>query len=91
MRNTRRSGRSIAELVAIAAIGFLLWIGVLLVLWSALNAAGVPTEFWAMAQTLTSTLTMVSILGGSILAVHQLGEAAPATGIWRSPIGCLRS
>jgi hypothetical protein len=62
--------------IAIAAVGFLVWIGVLLVLWAALNALGVATEFWPMAQTLTSTVTMVSILAGSILAVHQLSEAA---------------
>jgi hypothetical protein len=62
--------------MAIAAIGFLLWMGVLLALWTTLNVLGVPTEFWPMAQTLTSTVTMVSILGGSILAVQQLSEAA---------------
>jgi hypothetical protein len=77
MSNLNRSGRrSIVTLVAIAVIGFLLWMGLLLVLWTMLNALGVPTEFWPMAQTLTSTVTMVSILGGSILAVHQLSEAA---------------
>jgi len=77
MRNTKQPGRrSIVRLVVIAATGFLLWIGVLLALWTTLNALGVPTEFWPMAQTLTSTVTMVSILGGSILAIHQLSEAA---------------
>jgi Domain of unknown function (DUF4760) len=77
MRTTQRSGRrSSVRLVAIATLGFLLWIGVLLALWGTLNAVGVPTEFWPMAQTLTSTVTMVSILAGSILAVQQLSEAA---------------
>ena len=77
MRNTKQPGRrSIVRLAVIALTGFLLWIGALLALWTTLNALGVPTEFWPMAQTLTSTLTMVSILGGSILAVHQLSEAA---------------
>ncbi len=77
MKTARRSTqRNLAAMIAIAAIGFLLWIGVLLVLWTILNTAGIPTDFWPMAQTLTSTLTMVSILGGSILAVHQLSEAA---------------
>ena len=77
MRNLKQPGQSrIVTMVAIAVIGFLLWMGVLLVLWTTLNALGVPTEFWPMAQTLTSTVTMVSILAGSILAVHQLSEAA---------------
>ena len=77
MRNAKRSGwRSIVTVIALAAIGFLLWIGILLVVWAGLNAVGVPTEFWPMAQTLTSTVTMVSILTGSLLAVHQLSEAA---------------
>ncbi len=77
MKTARRSTqRNLAAMIAIAASGFLLWIGVLLVLWTILNTAGIPTDFWPMAQTLTSTLTMVSILGGSILAVHQLSEAA---------------
>ncbi len=67
---------TIVIVIAIAAIGFLVWIGVLLAVWAALNTLGIPTEFWPMAQTLSSTLTMVAILGGSILAVHQLGEAA---------------
>ena len=75
MRTSRGSGRrTIATVIAIAAIGFLVWIGVLLAIWAALNALGVPTEFWPMAQTLSSTMTMVAILGGSILAVHQLSE-----------------
>ncbi len=77
MRNVRRWGsRSIVTLGAIAVIGFLLWIIILLAVWTTLNKLGIPTEFWPMAQTFTSTLTMVSILGGSILAVHQLSEAA---------------
>jgi ABC-type multidrug transport system fused ATPase/permease subunit len=76
MKQAKRSGRrSIVRVAAIAITGFLLWIGFLLVLWTALNAVGVPTDFWPMAQTLTSTVTMVSILSGSILAVHQLSEA----------------
>ena len=77
MRNAKSSRwRSVVTVVALAAIGFLLWISILLVLWAMLNAAGVPTEFWPMAQTLTSTVTMVFILAGSLLAVHQLSEAA---------------
>jgi hypothetical protein len=77
MRNPKRSGRrSIITLAAIAVIGFVVWMSALLALWTTLNALGIPTEFWPMAQTLTSTVTMVSILGGSILAVHQLSEAA---------------
>ncbi len=77
MQNSTRSGRrTLVTLVAIAAIGFVLWISTLLALWTLLNASGIPTEFWSMAQTLTSTLTMVAILAGSILAVHQLSEAA---------------
>jgi hypothetical protein len=77
MKGATHSGRrSLATLVLLAAAGFLLWISILLALWATLNAAGIPTEFWPMAQTLTSTVTMVSILGGSILAVHQLSEAA---------------
>lgn len=77
MRTTRRSGwRSVVTVIALAVIGFLLWIGILLALWAVLRAAGVATDFWPMAQTLTSTVTMVSILAGSILAVRQLSEAA---------------
>jgi hypothetical protein len=77
MRTSRGSGwRTIATVIAIAAIGFLVWIVVLLAVWAALNTLGVPTDFWPLAQTLSSTLTMVAILGGSILAVHQLSEAA---------------
>jgi uncharacterized membrane protein len=77
MKTAKRSSwRRIGAMVAIAALGFLLWMGILLALWSTLNRLGVPTEFWPMAQTLTSTVTMVSILTGSILAVHQLSEAA---------------
>ncbi len=77
MRNTRRSGRrNLIAVAAIAAFGFLLWIGVLLALWSILQAAGVSIEFWPMAQTFTSTVTMVAIFAGSILAYHQLSEVA---------------
>lgn len=77
MKSARRSRRSnLLAMLAIAGIGFLLWIGVLLALGTMLNVAGIPTDFWPMAQTLTFSLTMVFILGGSILAIHQLSEAA---------------
>ena len=56
--------------------GLCLWFGVLLTLWSILHAAGVATDFWPMAQTLTSTVTMVCIVAGSVVAFHQLNEAA---------------
>ena len=77
MKNTQRSvWRSLIAMMVLATIGLLLWMGILLVLWAAMNQAGIPTDFWPMAQTLTFSLTMVSIIAGSILAVHQLGEAA---------------
>jgi hypothetical protein len=76
MRNTRRSRRRTLTVVALAAGGFVLWISVLLALWPILHAAGVATDFWPMAQTLTSTITMVCIVAGSVVAFHQLNEAA---------------
>jgi hypothetical protein len=76
MRNTRPSKRRTLTVVAIAAGGFVLWIGVLLTLWSILHTVGVATDFWPMAQTLTSTVTMVCIVAGSVVAFHQLNEAA---------------
>jgi hypothetical protein len=76
MRNTRRSRRRTLTVVALATGGFVLWFGVLLTLWSILHAVGVATDFWPMAQTLTSTVTMVCIVAGSVVAFHQLNEAA---------------
>ena len=77
MKTKRHSARrNVIRVIAAAAIGFLVWIGVLMGMWLVLREAGSSTEFWSMAQILTSTVTMVAILAGSILAVHQLSEAA---------------
>ena len=77
MSTTNRSGqRTIVMVIVIAGIGYLLWMGLLLVLWSLLQAAGFSMEFWPLAQTLTSSVTMVAIFAGSILAIRQLNESA---------------
>ena len=76
MGNTRPSKRRTLIVAALAAGGFVLWFGFLLTLWSILHVAGVATDFWPMAQTLTSTVTMVCIVAGSAVAFHQLNEAA---------------
>jgi hypothetical protein len=76
MKNKRRSRRRTLVTVVWASAGFIVWIGVLIAVWSVLHAAGIATDFWPMAQTLTSTITMVCILTGSVLAFHQLSEAA---------------
>jgi hypothetical protein len=76
MKHKRRSRRRTLVVVVSAAAGFIVWIGVLIAVWSVLHGAGIATDFWPMAQTLTSTITMVCILTGSVLAFHQLSEAA---------------
>jgi ABC-type multidrug transport system fused ATPase/permease subunit len=77
MKKSRRTTwRTLAVVAILTAAGFLAWIGVLLALWTVLQAAGAAIDFWAMAQTLTSTVAMVCIVVGSVLAFHQLSEAA---------------
>jgi len=76
MKNKRRSRRRTLVVVALTVAGFIVWIGVLIAVWSVLRVAGIATDFWPMAQTLTSTITMVCILTGSVLAFHQLSVAA---------------
>jgi len=77
MRNTTRSRRqTLAIVIAVAIVGFSLWIALLLAIYPVLRTVGVSTEFWITAQALTGMVTMASILSGSILAYRQLSEAA---------------
>ena len=77
MRNMKQTQRrTVLTVAAIAVVVVVLWFGGLLALWPVLRAAGVSTEFWAMAQALTAIATMAAVLGGSVAAYRQLTEAA---------------
>ncbi len=61
MRTTRRSvWRNVVTVIALAVIGFPLWIGILLALWAVLRAAGA-------ANALVSGAIVGAITGAALL------------------------
>jgi hypothetical protein len=63
-------------IVAIIIMCYLGWIGVLFLIWVLLQRAGVTSDFWIMAGTLSAGLGPAILFGGSALAFRQLSEAA---------------
>lgn len=67
---------TIVLFVLITIIGFTVWIGLLFVLWLALRAAGVTTDFWAMTEALSTAVAAATVLSAGFVAYRELSEAA---------------
>ena len=68
--------RTFIVILALTAAGFVVWIAVLLGVWGLLRLAGVSTEFWAMAEALSTALAAAGLLGAGFVAYRELDEVA---------------
>ncbi len=73
MKNFRL--RDLGKIFGLAALGFILWLGVLFVLWTILRSIGFSTSLWTMVGALSSALTGATIATGGFVAYRELSEA----------------
>ena len=75
--NAKWSERTTLILIlAITVVGFVFWVGSLLLVWLFLRAAGVSTDLWAMIEALSTAVAAAAVLGAGFVAYRELNEVA---------------
>ena len=67
--------KDLGKIAGLAALGFILWLGILFVLWVILRSLGFTTSSWAMVEALSTALTGATIATGGFVAYRELSEA----------------
>lgn len=67
--------RTVAAVLGITAVGFLVGVLLLFYLWLILRAFGFDPDFWAMTEALATAVAAAAVLGGAVLALRELSEA----------------
>jgi hypothetical protein len=68
--------RTLIVIVAVTAVGFLVWLTGLFVAWRLLKAVGVDTDFWAMTEALSTAVAAATVLGAGYVAYRELSEVS---------------
>jgi hypothetical protein len=67
---------TLIAIFALTAAGFVVWLGALLFGWLFLQAVGLPTNFWAMTEALSTAVAAAAVLGAGFVAYRELSEVA---------------
>lgn len=62
--------------IALAAIGFLLWVGGIFIVWLLFRTVGITTDLWAMIEALSTAVAAAAVLSAGFVAYRELSEAA---------------
>lgn len=76
MKTNSREKRSFFLIVSITLVGLILWLGSLLILQLILRLVGLPSDYFAIVEALSTAVTAAAVLGGGYLAYHELNEQA---------------
>jgi hypothetical protein len=76
MKTNSREKRSFFLIVSITLVGLILWLGSLFVLHLILRLVGLPSDYFAIVEALSTAITAAAVLGGGYLAYHELNEQA---------------
>ncbi len=75
--NDNWSGRlTLVVIVASTVVGFFLWLLALFSLWLFLRVVGIPVNFWAMTEALSTAVAAAAVLGAGFVAYRELSEVA---------------
>jgi hypothetical protein len=74
MRKNWSEHKTLFLIVAVTALSFLAWIGLLYLLWLALQARGNPVDFWAMAESLSTAVAAAAVITAGFIAYRELSE-----------------
>jgi hypothetical protein len=73
--NVNWSGRlTLTVILAITAVGFVVWAGGLFLIWLLLRDAGISTDLWAMIEALSTAVAAAAVLGAGFVAYRELDE-----------------
>jgi hypothetical protein len=71
------SGRKMLLIVvASTALGFVLWLLCLFLLWLVLESLGTSVDYWNMTMALSSAAAVAALIGGGIIAYRELTESS---------------
>lgn len=70
--------RTLVIMIASTAVGFVLWLLLLGVLWWVLGRTGLEIDFWVMTEALSAAVTAAAVIGGGFVAYRQLAEGSNA-------------
>lgn len=76
MKTNSREKRSFFLIVSITLVGLFVWLGSLLILQLILRLVGLPSNYFAIVEALSTAITAAAVLGGGYLAYHELNEQA---------------
>ncbi len=76
MKTNSREKRSFFLIISITLVGLILWLGSLFVLHLILRLVGLPSDYFAIVEALSTAITAAAVLGGGYLAYHELNEQA---------------
>lgn len=62
--------------LALTALGFVLWVIGLALLWLALHAFGLSVNYWAMTEALSTAAAAATVVGAGFIAYRELSEVA---------------
>lgn len=75
--NIKSSGyMTIVLFIALAAVGFFLWVGVIAIAWLILRSAGFHVDFWVMLEALSLAVAAATVLSAGFVSYRELSEAA---------------
>jgi hypothetical protein len=73
--NTKWSGvLTLGIFFVITIVGFIFWIGGLLLIWLILKILGVVTDPWGMIGALSTAITAIAVFGAGFIAYRELSE-----------------
>jgi hypothetical protein len=74
IKSTERA--TLLMFIALAAVAFVVWVGLLWVFWLILRSAGISTDYWAMIEALSTAVAAAGLLSAGFVAYKELSEAA---------------
>jgi hypothetical protein len=63
-------------IIALSLVGFVLWLLALYLLWSFLNARGIPADFFTLVESLSTALAAAALISGGFVAYKELSEVS---------------
>lgn len=74
MKSIWSNQRTFITIVGLTAAGWVVWLGLLYLLWRVLDSPGYPVDYWAMTESLSTAVAAAAVLGAGYIAYRELAE-----------------
>jgi hypothetical protein len=64
----------ILTILAITAVGFLIWVGAIFFIWLLMQVVGLSANFFSMISALSTALAAAAVFGAGFIAIRELAE-----------------